>query len=298
MCIIIYKPAGVSLLETTLKNSWTRNPDGAGFAYIENGQLIVDKGFFSLRAFKEAYEPHHAKQAILHFRIKTHGDFGAENCHPFRVTQNLVFAHNGVFSKLPYNTIKSDTYLFNELILQNLIRIYGPSVVFEEAMQPLWETFAGSSRVVFMDAEGKIHIMNEDLGEWKNDCWFSNDSWKTPPSYGNTKWDKKKKNHQYHYPETHQHELGYPPAPKFPPHIPAPTPANPPVVWKPFQLGDWVRVVAEFPPAGVGWIGKVMGFYTGHIVEIYFVEKKRMVRIPIMYLDKVTPINLSPEEDV
>ena len=167
MCIIIYKPAAMLLSAETIQTAFENNSHGAGFAYVDNGTVNIKKGFFTLAAFNEAYEPYKAHQAILHFRIRTHGTYEAENCHPLEVTPNLVFAHNGVLYKMPTHKENSDTVQFNELILKNLIRIYGKRLVFDKHFIPILDDYS-MSKFVFLDHTGQFSIINEKDGEWNS----------------------------------------------------------------------------------------------------------------------------------
>jgi predicted glutamine amidotransferase len=125
MCIAIYKKEGTRLTDDTLHNCWYANSDGAGFMYAEHNKLHVHKGYFTLDEFKEAYEPHKDKQAVVHFRIRTHGDINYENCHPYSVDRNLAFIHNGTISKASSRyKDKSDTWHFNEDVLKPLRQRY------------------------------------------------------------------------------------------------------------------------------------------------------------------------------
>ena len=151
MCIIIYKPQGIKLLPETITNSFHANPDGAGFSYVENGQIHTHRGFFTVESFVETYEPHAEKQALLHFRIRTHGNYEENNHHPFQVTPELVFAHNGVIYNMPIDKDKSDSLLFSELILKNLIRVYGIGIITNPQMREILTKYIGQSRIVFLN---------------------------------------------------------------------------------------------------------------------------------------------------
>ena len=48
MCIIINKPAGVTLSDEIIGNCFDSNPDGAGFAFADNGTVVISKGYFEL----------------------------------------------------------------------------------------------------------------------------------------------------------------------------------------------------------------------------------------------------------
>ena len=198
MCIAIYKPEGKVLPIETLKECYTSNPDGAGFMYAENKKLHIEKGFFSFQSFYDAFKKHENKQAVIHFRIKTHGKIDTTNCHPFAVNNTIAFVHNGVINGFG-DTNHSDTIGFNNGVLQPLVNKWGNLALFQDPMKDLIESRIGYSKLIFLDRHGNHNIFNEHKGVWDDGVWYSNNSYKpyvapvttwkdTDYSYGN--WRK------------------------------------------------------------------------------------------------------------
>ncbi len=177
MCIAIYKPEGKVISLATLKECYTSNPDGAGFMYAENKKLHIEKGFFSFQTFYDAFKKHESKQAVIHFRIKTHGKIDTANCHPFAVNNSVGFVHNGVISGYG-DADFSDTVRFNEAILRPLVSKWGNLALFQDPIIELIEGRIGYSKLVFLDRHGNHKIMNEHKGQWDDGVWYSNDSYK------------------------------------------------------------------------------------------------------------------------
>jgi hypothetical protein len=175
-----------------LTNCFNHNPDGAGFAYLtDDGDLVVEKGFFTLDSFLEAYKPHEDKQALLHFRIKTHGDLSADNCHPFVVEDGMAFIHNGIISASRNHAVMSDTAVFNEDIVKPLVAQFGEGALENNVVKTLIEKYIGGSKLAFIDNKSKnFNIFNKELGNVANEVWFSNFSWQdrkvTPPNQYNS----------------------------------------------------------------------------------------------------------------
>ena len=117
MCIAIYKPKDVTISKAALQRCFVANPDGAGFMFAEDNQLHTYKGYFSFKNFYKAYQKHETKQALVHFRIKTHGKTNKQNCHPFLVNDRLGFIHNGIINGYGNDRL-SDTIQFNNAILK------------------------------------------------------------------------------------------------------------------------------------------------------------------------------------
>jgi glutamine amidotransferase len=177
MCIAIYKPEGKVIDKATLQECYRSNPDGAGFMYSQNKKLHIEKGFFSFDSFYNAYKAHERKQAVIHFRIKTHGKIDTANCHPFSVNNSIGFVHNGVISGYG-DADFSDTVRFNEAILRPLVNKWGNLALFQDPVIELIESRIGYSKLVFLDRHGNHKIMNESKGQWDDGVWYSNNSYK------------------------------------------------------------------------------------------------------------------------
>ena len=199
MCIIAIQPLGVKIKESTLKNCWDANKDGAGIMYVENGKLIVNKVMQSFQEFMKV-KKHADKMGcniVMHFRIATSGGINERNCHPFKVNNDLYFCHNGILDiDVPLNSTINDTQIFNNSFMRGL----PDNFVQNDTIMNLIEfTIGNRNKFVFMDASGQFYILNENAGTWDNGAWFSNNSYKSSPYQYNTgaKWHKGKK---YSYP--------------------------------------------------------------------------------------------------
>lgn len=182
MCIAILNKKNVTLKRDLLETCWDNNRDGAGLAYPNEGKMTVFKELKSFDRFYDKYKSIRSTykgNMLLHFRIATHGAVAEENCHPFLVNEQMAFIHNGIISNVGASKDKSDTICFNEKVLQLL----PPNFVDNAGMRLLIEEFIGNSKLVFLDVEGNYTIYNESKGEWNNECWFSNQSYKPKPSY-------------------------------------------------------------------------------------------------------------------
>jgi predicted glutamine amidotransferase len=119
MCIAILntKKAG-RLPKSHIKNSWENNDMGAGLLWSNKGKLNVFKTY-DYDDFLDKYNEVRSDKAtgniVLHFRIATSGYNGEHNLHPFLVSDDLGFVHNGVISGLG-NKDFSDTYEFNDML--------------------------------------------------------------------------------------------------------------------------------------------------------------------------------------
>lgn len=177
MCLIIFSPdfQKSRIDPEDLQRAFKVNDDGAGMAYIKNGNLITDKPYFKWKHFKKAYDraTENLKGPLLvHFRLSTSGVLNRENAHPFTIQRNkLVMAHNGIFSELSYDKSKiSDTVRF-----VNIIKKLDWKYPYNADQQKLLEIACGGyNKLVFLDNNSDYVIINEDAGVWKGNCWYSN----------------------------------------------------------------------------------------------------------------------------
>jgi predicted glutamine amidotransferase len=145
--------------------------------WADSGTLWLQKGFMTFRSFYKTYRM--AERAfpkadfVIHMRIRTSGDTDQDNCHPFRVTENVGFAHNGILTDYSYrDSKKSDTALFGKHILAKLPEGF----ITNRAYKKLIDSFCTreASKMVFLDNNSNVFIANEYMGTWDNNVWFSN----------------------------------------------------------------------------------------------------------------------------
>lgn len=180
MCLAIYKPADKSLDWDDLQEGFRCNSDGAGFAVVSDGRLIIEKGLFTFDAFREAFAPYMNHQAVVHFRLATHGTKDSDNCHPFVIgsDNSLVLIHNGILPiACDVDKKKSDTWHYVYHILNPL---YEDDADFfnQPHISFMGEAAIGGNKFVFLRADGEYGIWNEDDGHWKDGVWYSNGSYK------------------------------------------------------------------------------------------------------------------------
>jgi predicted glutamine amidotransferase len=188
MCIAILntKKAG-RLPKSHIKNSWENNDMGAGLLWNEGNKLNVFKTYEYdeyIEKYNQLRDNANIGNIVLHFRIATSGYKGEHNLHPFLVNDKLGFVHNGVINGLG-NKQFSDTYEFNDMLKK-----YKHNFLACEMSKFFISEYIGYSKLVFLDADDRYTIINEELGEWADGNWYSNDSYKQYNDfkyYGNTK---------------------------------------------------------------------------------------------------------------
>lgn len=191
MCVAILSKPGARVSKAQIAQGWKVNSDGAGFAYIKNGEVEIEKGFDDLDKFVEAYERaadtySATSPFLLHMRIRTSGYTNADNTHPFKIKGGAMI-HNGVmFSPEGQSAGKdgkqhSDTKVFAS-VLHNLLD--DPEVL-KQAEDGILDAVGHTNKLAFLYADGRYLILNEDKGNWEDDVWFSNFTCKV------SSWSKK-----------------------------------------------------------------------------------------------------------
>lgn len=187
MCLIVVKNSdNASFSVQDFRASFTRNNDGTGIMYIDNGRIVVEKAIGALKNHIDMYYKHmHKKQFILHHRFATQGEKTELNIHPFKVLSiddgdpyDLYFAHNGMISmqKFSLDAAKnlSDTHLFALEYLQPMMKQF-PNIIENPVFQKMLHDFIGTSnKLAFLRSDGAVWIFNKSQGEEHNGCWLSN----------------------------------------------------------------------------------------------------------------------------
>lgn len=177
MCIIAVSKKGVRQPNTEeLKTMFQRNPDGAGYMFLnKNGDVEIHKGFMTWEDFEQAMKVQKFTKddvVIYHFRIATQGGINREMCHPFPLTDKLEqttfldcvgpcgVAHNGI---IPITTDRrnknySDTALFIVRYLSQMIT--GPGTLTDRAVLDEVERLA-RSKFAILDKYGNIATIGD-----------------------------------------------------------------------------------------------------------------------------------------
>lgn len=200
MCIIVSKEKGVKLpTKKILENCFKRNSDGAGFMYVKNNQVMIDKGYMTFEDFykrlkelkKEFGNDLTDKALVMHFRIGTHGNNDKETTHPFPVssseselrklktTTNVGMAHNGIIPYYGYYTLLSDTQAFIKdyvSVFRDLDKQFYKN---ERVMQLIKKT--ASSKLCFLDNQENIYYLGDFVEN--EGVKYSNDTYKPYDPY-------------------------------------------------------------------------------------------------------------------
>ena len=227
MCIIIAKYRNGRLPnKNELKNSFEYNSDGAGFMYVNNDKVVIDKGYMDYDKFIgrfeelcEKYNNFDNKSLIIHCRIGTSSSNTAKNTHPYPVSNkerdlhktyietDLGVVHNGIISQYTPHWKKPTTNDTQEFIMKYLAPLYKNYKDFyknKHIMNGI-EDIIGS-KLAFLDTQDKIYFVGESNFIQEDDgLFFSNDSYK----YAINKYSFKNNKYYDWYDEWYDKEQEY-----------------------------------------------------------------------------------------
>ena len=173
MCLLILKPAGLSIPEEYLTNAAISNPHGSGVAIARGDNIVIQKDpSWRAKEIKEILDENIDHTAIVHFRFATHGSKTVENTHPFVLNDDWVAAHNGVIT-IPTYPDESDTRAF---LRKHVVPILdnGYNLTDKEILEILSTEMGSYNKMTFLHKDGSYGIANEDAGHWKDGVWYSN----------------------------------------------------------------------------------------------------------------------------
>lgn len=173
MCFAILKPADQHITRKRLRKGFQENPDGAGFMYVGRGRLRIKKGYFTFKGFykslRNTEKLYPKSNFVIHFRLSTSGKTDYTNCHPFFIDKQTGFVHNGIFKGLG-NKIISDTLEYNFKTLQKLPKDF----IYSEKILAKIDKYCGwGNKLIFLNNKNDYYIVNECVGKWENNIWYS-----------------------------------------------------------------------------------------------------------------------------
>lgn len=216
MCVIaiVDLKNGKKIADETIKTMYTANPHGAGFMIADGKSVVINKGFFDVNQFIKAYRKaeKHARTAVLHFRIATHGKTDASRCHPFPLTRKTRLlnatqlsceygiAHNGVYTADNYDSLGNEYSDTQAMIATRYFPILHSNLD-SELKWKLIGTLNGNCRLVVLDKYGNY----KRLGNWQecDGILYSNDSYKPKQAFtlygGSYGWQDYKQPKYYNF---------------------------------------------------------------------------------------------------
>ena len=182
MCVIIVKEKnGVLPKKEALETSFKKNPDGAGFMYVESGKVVIDKGYMTFKSFYKhfrrlcrKFNNFENKNLVMHMRISTSGGVERENTHPFPITDSIEdmfklysrcevgLAHNGIISATKPNKEQeskkiNDTMMFIKIYLSQIYAHWKECFNNQAFLAGIAEIT--NSKFAILDKEDNLHLI-------------------------------------------------------------------------------------------------------------------------------------------
>lgn len=198
MCLLIHCPLGKTVPEAHIRESWSRNRDGGGFAYHEpkNG-LHLTKGFMDVEEFVTALKEHAGKQMVVHLRFATHGAHDELNTHPFEAGGGWVMGHNGVLSDARIRGKESDTAAFVRDCIYPVLSDHPKEILHNGKWRKTLEIATKGSKLVFLHSSGKHVIIHENEGHYNEGVWYSNSSYRVYTPTPRKQWTPSNSSYNY-----------------------------------------------------------------------------------------------------
>lgn len=195
MCIIIAKDKfGRLPSEEELKNSFENNSDGAGFMYVKDGKVVIDKGYMTYTSFIKHYKKlleennnFKNKSLVIHCRIGTSGKNIKANTHPYPISnqtrllksrhltnEKIGIVHNGIIKGYGTATGLNDTQEFIQKYFYPLYSHYEDFYKNKDIMYGI-ELITGS-KFAILDTTDTIYYVGEFVED--KGLKFSNTTYK------------------------------------------------------------------------------------------------------------------------
>jgi predicted glutamine amidotransferase len=177
MCLLVQQTATSNFTDELLSDVYAKNKDGLGVMYAEDGQLHIFKCLpANAQDFIDFYRKHaDGKYCVWHARMQTHGDIDFDNCHPYKVTDDIWLAHNGILSTgNDWDEKKSDTWHFIDKFVKPAL-IGNPDLLTNKE----WQEFVGgligtSNKFALVRSDGEMVVINAKAGVNYANAWLSN----------------------------------------------------------------------------------------------------------------------------
>ena len=188
MCILIHQPKDYCFTAEHLADFYSKNPDGFGAIVNHEDErgVKVYKIVGSLKDIEDLYFSTIAcYEAVIHFRMKTHGDIDMDNCHPYVVTDSMWMAHNGILSSgNSKDPKKSDTWHYIQDFLRPMLEQTPDALENPYIRGYIGVHIGASNKFGFMNKDGKVHIVNKHSGVEYEGVWYSNTYAWSPYKHG------------------------------------------------------------------------------------------------------------------
>lgn len=188
MCLIVYKSDFKQHFSNkNFKAMISRNDDGLGIMYREDGRVKVEKSVGNAEEKFQLFRRHRDKAHwAMHARYKTHGAVDEKNCHPYKILSiddgdpiDLYMMHNGILNNAPsVDKEMSDTWHYIEYLIKPIAKTDINLLWENDHIQTMFQDHIGKgNKFLFMrsdDVPYPVLILNHASGVERNGMWLSN----------------------------------------------------------------------------------------------------------------------------
>lgn len=184
MCILIHHPKDACFTSDQLQDFYSKNSDGFGAIVKKStGTVEIIKSIGSLAEIEDLYYDQVAMhEAVIHFRMKTHGEIDIANCHPYEVVPGIWLAHNGILSTGNAADPKmSDTWHYIQNYLKPMLQAHPELMTNEGFIKLVGGHIGTNNKFGLMNEKGEVSIINRasgydfwDLANKDLTVWYSN----------------------------------------------------------------------------------------------------------------------------
>ncbi len=184
MCMILFDTrtsSSETIDREILERCLVKNQDGMGIMWPEEDEVKLWRTLDDIDQLWERYCALRAKKSLvaLHFRLGTKGTVDIENCHPFQITKDFAFMHNGTITG--FKQLLPEGWSDSRFVCEELFKTFPKNFLARDAYYPIMDSLLFKDRMLFLDGRGRYSIFNEKGGVWKwksktsPGVWFSHD---------------------------------------------------------------------------------------------------------------------------
>ena len=184
MCVIVHQDSAANISKDFARELWKINPDGGGFAYLDDDKTLQMQKHMDFPTFWSNFETarstHPRRDFMMHMRIATHGSIDITNVHPFQLDAYTIMAHNGIIHEIAdeLDLDETDDRTDTEVFVREVLSLLPRGWLDNRHIRKMVEEYVGWSRLMFLTNDPMLEHTVYKLGDWDWDMGvhLSNDN--------------------------------------------------------------------------------------------------------------------------
>lgn len=180
MCLIIHKPAGISIPSVLIEAAVRFNSDGWGaMGFSAGGHLVMTRWKTTNASdIQQFADMRLDDELVLHLRYRTRGAADARNLQPFEIVPGLFLMHNGEVDVPRRLADRSDTWHLVNDHLRPLLERHRDLALDRGFLRIFEQSLGPTNRVVLLSRPARrIEILNAQQGTGYEGLWLSSTRW-------------------------------------------------------------------------------------------------------------------------